>query len=108
MTGRINRGQIWLHTFKHPDKRRPVVVLTRPEVIDLLGTVMVAPVTSTIRGAPNEVPVGVEQGLKNDSAVNLDYVQTVDKARLRKFVGTLDPDKMSEVDKALAIVTGYA
>jgi mRNA interferase MazF len=56
----VNRGEIWLYTFKPPDKRRPVLVLTRQEVIGLLSTVIVAPITSTIRGAPSEVVVGEE------------------------------------------------
>ena len=43
MAGRVNRGEIWLYTFKPPDKRRPVLVLTRQEVIGLLAIVMVAP-----------------------------------------------------------------
>jgi mRNA interferase MazF len=104
----LNRGEIWLYEFKRPDKRRPVLVLTRQEVISLLRTVMVAPITSTIRGAPSEVVVGVGQGLKHDSAVNLDHVQTVDKKRLRKYVGHLDRDGMSRVCRALAIATGCA
>ena len=108
MAGRVNRGEIWLYTFKPPNKRRPVLVLTRQEVIELLHTVMVAPVTSTRCGAPSEVAVGIEEGLKHESAVNLDHVQTVDKTRLRKFVGSLDRDKMAQVCKALAIATGCA
>jgi len=71
----------------------------------LLHTVMVAPVTSVIRGAPSEVVVGVEEGLKKDSAVNLDQVQTVEKARLKKFVGTVGPKKMNDVCRALADAT---
>ena len=106
MAKRIERGQIWLFTFSRPDKRRPVLVLTRPEVIRLLDTVMVAPITSAIRGAPSEVIVGVDEGLKHDSAINLDHVQTVDKARLERFVGTIGSKKMNEVCGALAIATG--
>ncbi len=105
MDGRIKRGEIWLLSFSRPEKRQPVLVLTRPEVIELLHTVMVAPVTSVIRGAPSEVVVGVEEGLKKDSAVNLDQVQTVEKTRLKKFVGTLGPKKMNEVCRALAVAT---
>ncbi|UCF69545.1 MAG: type II toxin-antitoxin system PemK/MazF family toxin, partial [Acidobacteriota bacterium] len=93
---------MWLYSFKRPDKRRPVLVLTRQEVIPLLATVMVAPITSTIRGAPSEVVVGIDEGLKKESAVNLDHVQTVDKTRLKKFVGTLGREKMSRVCRALA------
>ena len=106
MAGEVNRGEIWMYAFRRPDKRRPVLVLSRQQVIGLLGTVMVAPITSTIHGAPGEVVVGVDEGLKHDSAVNLDHVQTVDKARLRRFVGTLSRPKMKEVCKALAIATG--
>ena len=51
MDERIRRGDMRLFSFSRPDKRRPVLVLTRPEVIELLHTVMVEPVTSVIRGA---------------------------------------------------------
>ena len=108
MARRVARGEIWSYRFKGPDKRRPVLVLTRAEVIPLLHTVMVAPVTSTRRGAPSEVHVGVEEGLKHDSAINLDHVQTVEQDRLVAFVGTLGPMKMQQVCRALAIATGCA
>jgi len=85
MAERIARGQIWQFAFSHPDKRRPVLVISRDEVISLIHTVMVAPITTAIRGAPSEVVVGIEEGLKQDSAVNLDHVQTVEKARLKRF-----------------------
>jgi mRNA interferase MazF len=101
----MKRGEIWMFDFSRPDKRRPVVILTRPEVIELLHTVMVAPITSAIRGAPSEVVVGIAEGLKNDSAINLDHVQTVDKSRLKRFIGTVGPQKMKDVCRALAIAT---
>jgi len=106
MAEQIARGQIWQFTFSRPDKRRPVLVLSRPEAIEFLHTVMVAPITSTIRGAPSEVLVGIDEGLKQDSAVNLDHVQTVEKARLTRFVGTLGSPKMRKVCHALAIALG--
>lgn len=102
----MRRGDIWRYRFKAPDKLRPVVVLSRPDVIGLLHTVMVAPVTSTIRGAPSEVAVGVTERLKHPSAVNLDHVQTVEKARLTGYVGSLAPEKMRAVCRALAIAVG--
>jgi mRNA interferase MazF len=102
----VSRGEIWQYRFKAPDKRRPVLVLSRQAVIPLLHTVMVAPVTSTRRGAPSEVPVGPAEGLKHDSAVNCDHVQTVERARLVSFVGSLDEVQMRRVCRALAIATG--
>ena len=66
MARRVNRGDIWTYRFKAPDKRRPVLVLTRQEVIELLHTVMVAPITSTIYGAPGEVLVGPDVSTENN------------------------------------------
>ena len=106
MARQIGPGEIWTYRFTSPDKRRPVLVLTRSEVIPLLHTVMVAPVTSSRRGAPSEVHVGVDEGLKHESAVNLDHVQTVEQARLISFVGTLSAAKLRDVCQALAIATG--
>lgn len=106
MAGELNRGEIWQYTFKAPDKRRPVVIISRQEVIPLLRTVIVAPVTSTIRGSPAEVALGVDEGLKHASAANLDRVQTVDKARLRRFIGRVPASKMPLLCLALARATG--
>ena len=104
----INRGEIWTYAFRAPDKRRPVLVLSRQEVIGLLHTVMVAPITSTIFGAPSEVIVGIDEGLKHDSAVNLDHVQTVEQSRLVGRRGQVSAAKMRDVCRALAIATGCA
>ena len=106
MASQLNRGEIWMYTFTRRDKRRPVLVLTRQEVISMLRTVMVAPITSTIHGAPSEVVVGIDEGLKKDSAINLDHVQTVEKSRLKRFVGTVSREKMNEVCRALNLATG--
>lgn len=106
MAARVNRGEIWLYTFGAPDKRRPVLVLSRQKAIHLLRTVLVAPVTSSSHGAPSEVQVGAEEGLKHESVVNLDQVQTVDQKRLHHFVGTVSPEKMSAVCRALQVATG--
>ena len=84
MARRLTRGDVWMYDFGRPDKKRPVLVLSRQQVIGLLHTVMVAPITSTIHGAPSEVVIGIEEGLRHDSAVNLDHVQTVEQARLRR------------------------
>ncbi len=106
MADRVNRGEVWLHTFRSPDKRRPVLVISRGSVIPLIRTVMVAPITSAVHGVPSEVPVGIEEGLKSPSVVNLDHVQTVEQNTLRHFVGSLSARKMDEVCLALARATG--
>jgi mRNA interferase MazF len=67
---------------------------------------MVAPITSAIHGVPSEVLIGIDHGLKQDSAINLDHLQTVDKSRLKTFVCHLDDDVMDEVCRALAVAAG--
>ena len=102
----MRRGEVRLHTFRPPDKRRPVVILSRDEVIGLLHTVMVAPITSTIRGLPSEVRVGQAEGLKEESVINLDHVQSVRRTDLGSYLGVLDDAKMRAVCEALSVATG--
>ena len=106
MARAVNRGEIWMYSFRAPDKRRPVLVLSRQEVIALLHTVMVAPITSTIRGAPGEVVVGTAEGLKGHWAVNMDHIQTVERARRVGYVGLVRPETMRAVCRAVALATG--
>ena len=102
----VGRGQIWLFSFPRPDKKRPVLVLTRQDMIGRLHTVTVAPLTSTIRGVPSEVVVGAESGLKDRSAVNLHHVATVPRSGLRTFVGSVPAETMDQVREALLFALG--
>lgn len=102
----LARGEVWSYRFRAPDKRRPVVILSRDEAIEVLGTVLVAPVTSTIRDLPSQVVIGAAEGLDHDSAVSLDHVQCVDRAKLIRRLGRLSPDRMREICSALAVATG--
>lgn len=95
-----------LHRFAPPDKRRPVVVISRQDVIDLIATVLVAPITSTVRGLPSEVLLDASDGMKNTCAVNLDHVHSVRKSDLSRCVATLGPGKMTAICRALSIATG--
>ncbi len=100
-------GEIRWYRFRAPDKRRPVVVLTRDSVLDYLGEVTVAPITSTIRDIPSEVVVGPDDGMPRPCAINLDHVQTVSKDRLGGIVATLPAARMVEVRDALLFALGY-
>ena len=67
------RGEVWWG--EAPDaKGRPYLVSTRDEAIPVLQTILVAPVTRTIRGIPTEVPVGAEEGLPTDGVASMDNV----------------------------------
>lgn len=103
----VARGEIWQFAFPKPDRRRPVLILTRQEVLGYLNSVTVAPITRTIRGIPSEVVVGEECGLKEPSAVNLDNVATVPKAGLRAFVGSVPPEVLAQVREALLFALGF-
>ena len=103
----VARGEIWLYSFPKPDRRRPVLVLTRQEVLGHLSTVTVAPITSTVRGIASEVVVGVESGLKAASAINLDHVATVPKEGLRSYVGAVMPEVLDRVRAALLFALGF-
>ena len=102
----IARGDVRLFEFRPPDKKRPVVVLTRGAAIHYLSTVTVAPITSAIRGVPSEVQLGEEDGMKAPCAVNLHNAVTVSQRRLGKRVGQLSASKMSEVCAALRFSLG--
>jgi mRNA-degrading endonuclease toxin of MazEF toxin-antitoxin module len=80
-----------------------VLVLSRPSLIQVLHTVTVAAITSTRRGSPTEVELGVEEGLKRASCVNLCNLFTIPKGDLRSFVGSVGTEKMSRVCEALAV-----
>ena len=97
----MKRGEIRWHTFSHPDKRRPVLVLTRDSILEYLGEVTVAPVTRTIRDIPSEVVLNEEDGMPHVCAVNCDHMQTVAKGRLGTLVTTLSAAKLTAVSRAV-------
>jgi mRNA interferase MazF len=106
LAGRLERGEIRLYHFERPDKERPVLILTRSSAIAYLSRVTVAPITSTIRGVPSEVPLGVDEGMKQSCAVNLHNLVTVRQDAIGRRLGQLAPARMREVCAALAFALG--
>ncbi|HRX62502.1 MAG TPA: type II toxin-antitoxin system PemK/MazF family toxin [Candidatus Competibacter sp.] len=103
----MRRGEIRWYTFKAPDKKRPVLILTRNSILDVLGEVTIAPITSTIRHIPSEVILTPEDGLPETCAVNLDHVQTIAKTKVRPFIATLDDRRMEQVKAALLFALSF-
>jgi len=93
--------------FAPPDKERPVLLLTRSDMIGRLNTVTVAPLTTTLRGVASEVAVGIECGLKEPSAINLHHVITVPRSGVRRFVGVVSPAVFHQVRNALLFALGF-
>jgi mRNA interferase MazF len=92
------RGEVWLADV---DKRRPVIVMTRDPMGVYLNAVLVAPVTSRLRGVSTEVSVGPQDGVRHPSVANLDNLQLVARSALRKRVGAVRPSTMASLCEAL-------
>lgn len=97
------RGDVWLARL---DKVRPVVVLTRDPMGALLHSVIVAPVTSTVRGLSTEAPVGPEDGVRVASVAALDNVQLLARGQLVRRVGRVRHGTLKTICRALAVATG--
>jgi mRNA interferase MazF len=102
----MKRGDVCWYTFKAPDKRRPVLILTRTSAIGYLNALTIAPITTTVRDIPSEVFLSRAEGLLSDCAANLDNLQTVPKAQIDGLITTLSSLRMQEVNQALAFALG--
>jgi len=101
------RGEVRWYKFQNPDKKRPVVILTRDSAIEFLSEITVAPITSTIRDIPSEVILSIEDGMEKDCAINLDPIQTVSKAKIGALITKLNANTMKQVQVALSFALGF-
>jgi len=100
-----NQGEIWWAEAE--DKRRPVLIVTRSDAIPVLGWLIVAPVTRTIRAIPTEVALGEQHGLREDCVASFDNLQPIRRSYLVEKVGELggrpqDAGERYEICRALA------
>ena len=103
----MKRGDVCWYAFKTPDKKRPVLILTRDSAIAVLSSVTVAPITSTIRNIPTEVVLTEEDGLPDTCAANFDNIQTVPKGNIGDRISNLTTRKMKEAAKAISFALGF-
>jgi len=103
MTPEPRRGEIWLAEL---DKRRPVVVLTREPLGRILHSVIVGPVTSTIRGLSTEVELSAADGVLQRSVVNLDNLQLLARDRFVRRVGRAEPATLARICSAAGVAIG--
>ena len=97
----MKRGEIRWYKFKAPDKKRPVLVLTRDSILEYLGEVTVAPITTTIRDIPSEVFLSKQDGMVKECAINFDHIQTISKGKIGSLITNLSPDKLKQVSDAI-------
>ena len=104
---RLRRGEIRWYTFRLHDKRRPVLILTRNEVIERLSEIIVAPATRTIRGLRTEVVLTTEDGMPVDCALNFDHVALAQRSRIGPRLCNLPETRWTEVRDALLVACGF-
>jgi len=97
----MKHGEIRWYKFVKPDKKRPVLILTRDSVLDYLSEITVAPITSIVRNIPSEVFLSKTDGMPRDCAVNCDHLQTVSKGKIGPVITFLPPAKMVDVGRAV-------
>lgn len=100
----MKRGEVWLAEVGR--KPRPVVVLTRDEVLDVRANVTVAEVTTQARGLAVEVTIGPAVGIDQASVVNCDGIHTIAQSRLTRHLGTVDDDELDDICQSVSIALG--
>lgn len=103
----MNRGDIRWYTFRPPDKRRPVLILTRDEVMGQLHEIIVVPVTRTIRALTTEVILSPEDGMPVVCALNFDHVSLAQRDRIGAALCRLPQSRWPEVRRALLAACGF-
>ena len=101
------RGEVRWYVFSRPDKKRPVLILTRDSALEFLGEVTVAPITTTIRDIPSEVLLTKADGMPRDCAVNFDHLQTVSKGKLGSVIAMLSSTKMQQMRPCVLFALGF-
>ena len=103
----MKRGEVRWFTFQAPDKRRPVVILTRNSSLDLLKAVTVAPITTNLRDTPAHLYLDEEDGLLRACNVTLHNLQSVSKDALGERVTTLSQTRMAQLERGVQYALGF-
>jgi mRNA-degrading endonuclease toxin of MazEF toxin-antitoxin module len=99
----MNRGDVWSISLGGRVGTRPVVVLTRQNVLEYLNKVTVAEITTRGKGYPTEVYIDQKANLSKPSFIQADNLHTVPKDVLEKYIGTLDSQTMQEVSQKIVL-----
>jgi mRNA interferase MazF len=99
----MNRGEVWLIDLGGRVGTRPVLILTRQNVLKYLNKVIVAEITTQGKGYPTEIFINQKANLPKPSFVQADNLHTVPKIRLKKFLGALDPETMLELSQKIVL-----
>lgn len=100
-----HRAEIWWADVPG-DKVRPVLILTRERFIAPLNSVLVAPLTTAVRGIPTEVVFTTDDGLSQTCAASFDNLFTLRKERIREFITVAPRDKLDDICRAYRFAAG--
>jgi mRNA interferase MazF len=103
----VRRGEIRWFTFEPPNKRRPVLILTRDSALGFLKNVVVAPITTNIRNIPSEVYLDEQDGMLEPCVINFDNLLTVPTNRLDAVITELTLARLLEVENAIGFALGF-
>lgn len=104
----MKQDDVYWYTFRPPNKRRSVLILTRSSAIPYLTGITVAQITTTNRATDSEVFLTPgEDGMFEECVVNADNIQTIQKAQLGEIITELSPERMREVRTAVEFASGF-
>ena len=102
----IRRGDIRWFRFAVPDKRRPVLVLGREDVLPSLAQIPVIPLSTQARGLAWEVALGMDDGLPGACVLKPEWVRSVERSLVGPWIATFPDDRWPQVRAALLDVLG--
>lgn len=102
----IERGDIRWFRFASPDKRRPVLVVARADVLPSLSQVPIIPLSTTTRGLSWEVKLGPRDGVPSPCVLKPEWIRSVERAAIGPLIGKLPDKRWKEIRRALLDVLG--
>jgi mRNA interferase MazF len=102
----IRRGDIRWFRFNAPDKRRPVLVLGRSDVLPSLSQVPVIPISTQQRGLAWEVPLTEADGMPSACVLKPEWIRTVERQYLGPLIASFPEDRWEQLRAALVDVLG--
>ncbi len=103
----MRQGDVFTYKFKEPNKSRPVLILTRTDLISRLNVITIAEITTTLRANDSEVWLDESDGMRENCAVNLTNIQTVAKNKIDSYITHLSAERMREVSEAIEFVFNF-
>ena len=96
----MKRGEVWEADVGGKAGKRPVLVMTRSNVIPYLSKVVVAEITTKSKGYPTQVIIDQQANLSKDSFVSAEALHTLPKDKLRRCLGVISPESLRSVSQA--------